>query len=154
MTNEINHPPAALPRRLIALFYDLFLVLPMMMLSVAICMGIQSYFTGDGAGDLGTPALHPQIVQGIAWCTAAVFFCSFWLKGGQTLGMQAWRVKLVTSNGSAVSPGQAAGRALAATLSAACLGLGYLWALVDRENRYWHDMITGTRLILMPKKQK
>ena len=34
------------------------------------------------------------------------------------------------------------------------LGLGYLWCLVDRRNRYWHDYLSGTELILLPKQEK
>ncbi len=145
-------PSPALPRRLIALLYDVFLVLPLMMASVAAAMGLQSLFTGEGAGDLGTPALHPQLVQLIAWLSAAAFFLSFWLKGGQTLGMQAWRIRLVRANGAEVTFGQALLRALCATLSAACLGAGYLWSLIDRDNSYWHDYLSRTQLVLLPKK--
>ena len=39
-------------------------------------------------------------------------------------------------------------------LSAACVGLGYLWCLFDRDKRYWHDILSGTRLVLLPKRQK
>jgi uncharacterized RDD family membrane protein YckC len=126
-------------------------VLPIMMLSVALAMGLRALMVGGGAGELGTPALHPQLVQAIAWCSGALFFVGFWVKGGQTLGMQAWRIKLVTQDGGDVSPARALLRALLATLSAACLGLGYAWSLVDRDKRYWHDMLSGTRLILLPK---
>ena len=45
-------------------------------------------------------------------------------------------------------------RCLGALLSAACLGLGYLWKLVDRNHRYWHDYLSGTRLVLLPKRGK
>ncbi len=34
------------------------------------------------------------------------------------------------------------------------LGLGYLWCLVDRRGRYWHDYLSGTELILLPKREK
>jgi uncharacterized RDD family membrane protein YckC len=154
MTIEPKLSSPGLPRRLIALFYDLFLVLPLMMMSVAAFMGLQSLLTGEGAGDLGTPALHPQIVQSIAWLTAALFFGAFWLKGGQTLGMQAWRVKLLDTEGNAVTARHVIIRAVAATFSGACLGLGYLWSLVDRDNRYWHDILSGTQLVLLPKQEK
>jgi uncharacterized RDD family membrane protein YckC len=144
----------ALPRRLAALLYDVILVLPIMMLSVFVVMAIRSLVTGAGAGELGTPALHPQIVQLIAWTAGAAFFCSFWLKGGQTLGMQAWRIRLVPVDGGRLTLRLALVRALAATFSAACFGLGYLWCLVDRDGRYWHDRLSHTRLELLPKKTR
>jgi uncharacterized RDD family membrane protein YckC len=45
-------------------------------------------------------------------------------------------------------------RSLAAPLSAGCLGLGYLWCLVDRNRYYWHDYLSGTKLVLLPGKKK
>ena len=45
-------------------------------------------------------------------------------------------------------------RCLGALLSAACLGLGYLWCLVDRRGRYWHDYLSHKELILLPKREK
>ena len=40
--------------------------------------------------------------------------------------------------------------ALAATLAAA--GLGFAWALVDRERRTWHDIASGTVMVRMPRR--
>jgi uncharacterized RDD family membrane protein YckC len=47
------------------------------------------------------------------------------------------------------APGAVRGffRAIAVSLSLACLGLGYLWSLWDRDRRAWHDMLTGTRVV-------
>ena len=147
-------PSPALPRRLAALLYDVLLVLPLIMFSAFLLMGLRSLFTGEGAGELGSPALHPTLVQLVAWLTACAFFCSFWGVGGQTLGMQAWRIKLVTTTGEKPGLKPLLLRCIGATLSAACLGLGYLWSLVDRDNRYWHDMLTGTRLVVVPKRKR
>jgi uncharacterized RDD family membrane protein YckC len=84
----------------------------------------------------------------------AGFFCLFWLKSGQTLGMQAWRIKLVDFNGQPPSFPKVVMRCLGAALSFACLGLGYWWCLVDRKKRYWHDYISRTELVLLPKPGK
>ena len=91
------------------------------------------------------------------WCacsafTTAVFFSGFWLKSGQTLGMQAWRIKLEAFDGSAPTVRQVALRCLGAAVSAGCLGLGYFWCLVDGHHRYWHDYLSGTELRLLPGK--
>ncbi|MBN7796309.1 RDD family protein [Parahaliea mediterranea] len=138
-----------LPRRLIAMVYDTFLVLPLIMLNVAIGMGVHGAIRGSGA-----EPLHPQLVQLIALLTATGFFSAFWLKSGQTLGMQAWRLKLIDSNGGKPSLWQAVRRCVAALLSAACLGAGYWWCLFDRRGRYWHDYLSGTELILVDKPAK
>lgn len=79
------------------------------------------------------------------------FFAWFWMHGGQTLGMRAWRLRLEDELGGPISLNQAAKRSLAALISFAALGLGYFWVLVDRENRSWHDRYSGTRLVLVAK---
>jgi len=98
--------------------------------------------------------LNAHLVQLLTVFSIVGFFTIFWLNGGQTLGMQAWRIKLVNFQGGPPSAGRALLRCLGAFLSAACLGLGYLWCLIDHNNRYWHDYLSGTELILVPKPHK
>jgi hypothetical protein len=43
---------------------------------------------------------------------------------------------------------------LAASLSWAALGLGFLWQLWDPEKLTWHDRLSNTRLIYYPKKSR
>ena len=135
------------------MIYDTLLVLPLIMANVALFMGARTLLGLGPAAD-GTVQLNPYIVQLIALLSAMVFFSAFWLIKGQTLGMQAWRIKLVNFSGGAPSLLQSIIRCLAALLSAACFGLGYLWCLVDRNGRYWHDYLSGTQLVLLPKVQK
>lgn len=97
--------------------------------------------------------LDAHLVQVLTALSIVGFFTVFWLHGGQTLGMQAWRIKLVNFQGGPPTAGKAVLRCLGALLSAACLGLGYLWCLVDHNNRYWHDYLSGTELILLPKQK-
>ena len=135
------------------MLYDTLLVLPLIMICVALVMGVRSLL-GLGPADDGTVQLNANLVQFIAVLTAVLFFGWFWLKNGQTLGMQAWRIKLVGFDGAPPSVRQIIIRCLAATLSAACLGLGYLWCLFDRNGRYWHDYLSRTELVLVPRKEK
>ncbi len=82
------------------------------------------------------------------------FFGWFWTHGGQTLGMRAWRLKLIAANGTPPDVRMAALRFAAAGLSWAALGAGFLWALVDREGLAWHDRLSGTRLVRLPTPQQ
>lgn len=151
-TNSPDSSPSLL-RRLAAMIYDTFLVLPLIMASVSVFMGVRTLLIGSpGEGEI--VQLNPLLVQLVALLTVIGFFCWFWIKSGQTLGMQAWRIKLVDSSGEKPSGRQALLRCLAAIPSAACLGAGYLWCLVDRRGRYWHDYLSGTELILLPKREK
>jgi uncharacterized RDD family membrane protein YckC len=147
-------PSPGLPRRLAALVYDTFLVLPLIMASVALAMLVQGLLLGVGDSSAAAATLHPMLVRLLALLTTVGFFCWFWLKNGQTLGMQAWRIKLVTFDGGPVRPPQALGRCAGALLSAACLGAGYWWCLLDRRGRYWHDYLSGTELRLLPRRKR
>lgn len=82
------------------------------------------------------------------------FFCWFWKKNGQTLGMQAWRLQLRSNDGGELRLSQCLTRLLAAVLSIACLGLGYWWLWLDRDGLTWHDRLSKTRVVLLPKKKK
>ena len=140
-----------LPKRLAALVYDTLLVLPIVMASVALSMGVRTLIYGTAEGDINQAELNPHLVQFIAVVVVISFFSWFWARSGQTLGMQAWRIKLVSLDATSVSKRQAVIRCLGAALSALCLGLGYWWCLIDPNRRYWHDYLSGTELILLPK---
>ncbi len=157
MTDDISRAETGipgLPRRLMAAVYDTFLVLPIIMLGVALGMGLYKALTSLLGGVAGDEPLQAWAVRGIAVLVVAGFFTAFWRKSGQTLGMQAWRIKLVPLAGKQLTTGRCILRCAAALLSMACLGLGYLWCLVDRRGRYWHDYLSGTALVLLPKKSR
>ena len=153
MTDDNPLPSPFLLRRLAALVYDILLVLPLIMVCVALVMGVRTLL-GIGPAEDGIVRLDANLVRLLALLTTMAFFSWFWLKNGQTLGMQAWRIKLVTLEGAAPSARQVLVRSLAAPLSAACFGLGYLWCLVDRNGYYWHDYLSGTKLVLLPGRKK
>ena len=129
--------------------YDTCLVLPLVMLTVAIGLGLFSVVSGSEE-----ISLHPNVVRLLILLSLLAFFSAFWMKSGQTLGMQAWRIKLVRSDGGKPGLKHCIMRCLGASFSASFLGLGYLWCLVDPRKRYWHDYISGTELRLLPKADK
>ena len=76
------------------------------------------------------------------------YFIWFWLHGGQTLAMRpgSCASSMPTARRFACSrPRCAMWRP-----AVACLGIGILWALVDREHQYLHDRIAGTRIVFEP----
>jgi len=149
MTGTKKSSSPSLLRRLAAMFYDAFLVLALVAAVNAVALGVVVLITGGEQR-----VLDAYLVQALTVLSIVGFFCVFWLRGGQTLGMQAWRIKLVDFQGGPPSAGRVLLRCLGAFLSAACLGLGYLWCMIDRKHRYWHDYISGTELILLPKRDK
>jgi uncharacterized RDD family membrane protein YckC len=94
--------------------------------------------------DAGTR--RPLIQFGLLALLGAYFiYC--WVRGGQTLPMRAWRLRLATADGGPVPPQRAMVRYLVAVIGASCAGLGFAWALWDRERQFLHDRIAGTRIV-------
>jgi uncharacterized RDD family membrane protein YckC len=81
----------------------------------------------------------------------AMFFVGFWSRGGQTLGMRAWRLRVERESGQALSWQIGLLRFTALLVSLLPLGLGFFWALIDRNKQTWHDRLTKTRVVLLPK---
>jgi uncharacterized RDD family membrane protein YckC len=78
---------------------------------------------------------------------AMIFFCGFWTRGGQTLGMRAWRIRVVTDDGGTLDGRRAALRFAAGLVALLPAGLGLWWCLIDTERRGWHDRWTRTRIV-------
>ena len=76
------------------------------------------------------------------------YFTWQWNQGGQTLGMRAWKIRLISDPAAPVSFTAATNRFLVATFSLLAAGAGFFWALLDRDNLALHDRLSGTRLIL------
>ncbi|MEM6486261.1 MAG: RDD family protein [Pseudomonadota bacterium] len=144
-----SYPAPSLLRRVAAIVYDSLLVVPLIMVTVAVALGAKV-----SMGSAGEDVLPPFVVQGVAVTACIGFFAVFWLKSGQTLGMQAWRIKLVPISGNELTLGRVVTRCGSALLSLACLGAGYLWCLIDPKKRTWHDHLSGTELILLPKSSR
>jgi uncharacterized RDD family membrane protein YckC len=136
-------PPPGLFRRLAAIVYDALLLVAIQMIAAAPVVIVLGGPVTGGLRQLAFRCYLLAIVFG--------FFGWFWTHGGQTLGMRAWRLKLVSADGSSVGWAQSAWRFAAAFLSFGCLGLGFLWAAFDPKRLTWHDRLSRSRLILLAK---
>lgn len=121
-------------RRLASMLYEAVLLF-----AVAFFAGFAFHFASGGAPLEGGMRLAHQL---LLCAVFAAYFLWCWLRGGQTLAMKAWRVRLVR-----VSPRKALLRFLYA-LVLVPTGISLLWALVDRERQFLHDRLAGTRLEL------
>lgn len=138
-------PAAGLLRRLAALFYDLLLLTATLFIATALLLTA----TGGEAIAAGNP-----LFRAFVFLLCYLYFAVFWLRGGQTLGMKTWRLRLVRADGLPLRVPDTMMRFAVGLLSAALAGLGFLWALVDRDRRTWHDRAAGTRLVRLPKPQR
>jgi len=83
-----------------------------------------------------------------------VWFLYTWLmlglNDGRTLAGMMLGIRIAKPDGGKIGLGAAAGRQAMAIVSAAALGLGYLWAAWDPQKRTWHDMVVDTRAFRRP----
>lgn len=140
MTASSSHSPAgaSLKRRLLSLIYE-SLILAALLLAGALPV-VMLTRTWDHA--LARPLLQ-------AWL---LFLCGLyyvwqWATAGQTLPMKTWRLRLVARDGSTVTVARATLRYVLALAGTLMLGLGFLWALLDRDRHFLHDRLAGTRII-------
>ena len=130
--------PASLLRRLAALGYDALLLAALFVCFTLVVLAVR----------LGEP-----VPPGTVWFALSLiaiviaFFCGFWVHGGQTVGMRAWRIRVVRDDGGKIGWRRAAARFAAALVALAPAGLGFWWSLLDRERRTWHDRWTRTRVV-------
>ena len=64
--------------------------------------------------------------------------------------MQAWRLRVQTSDGDNITLKQSWKRFLAAIPALGLLGIGYFWMWLDPTRRTWPDQLSGTRVVSLP----
>ena len=82
------------------------------------------------------------------------YFVWFWTRGGQTLPMKTWNLRVVREDGAALNPARAAHRYFLAVLGTFALGMGFFWALFDRDRQFLHDRLAGTAIRFAKPPQK
>ena len=124
-------------RRLAAIVYDTFLLAALLFAATAAILPFN-------AGVAFTPRqlFYPAYLIGIGF----LFFAWFWTHGGQTLGMRAWKIKILTFDRQPISWRQAALRFVSAFVSWALFGLGFWWILFDKQQCGWHDHWSQTAI--------
>lgn len=170
-------PPAALEpvmvkptlrRRLIAMVYEAFLLLAVEMFAVAMYL----LLTGNRHGPVFEHGL-----KAFLFLVTGAYFIRSWTDGGHTLAMKTWRLRVVADGHPRVPLRTAAlryllawGWFLPALLACGALGLTdrrqigialaigvAAWActaFLDRDRRFLHDRLAGTRIVGLPARQK
>ena len=96
------------------------------------------FFFASGGRDATSGTLRHEL-QFFILAVFAAYFLWCWLRGGQTLAMKAWRIRLVD-----VTPRKALLRFVLVLL---LFPVSVAWALLDRDRQFLHDRLAGTRLI-------
>ncbi len=143
-------PPPLIGWRLLALVYDFFPAFALWMLASA-------------AFTVAFAATHP-LRQNIApfsplqwllwlacWLLTGAYALVSWRRGGRTLGMRPWRLRVVAVDGSRATWPMLARRYAVGTVSLAAAGIGFWWAWADPDRLAWHDRLSGTRMVRDPR---
>ena len=153
-------PPAGLWRRLTAAAYDGILLAALFFIVTAIVV----------ARSQSPIAAGTQWFRLLLAATAWLYFAWSWTHGGQTVGMRAWQLRVVSAETPAgragwggaslrfvgaflpalplvAAPAGIIGPTTAAALSGALYLLGFGAALLRRDRACWHDLLSRTRLI-------
>lgn len=148
-----SYPSAGLLRRLAAMGYDSLVIMSLAMLYGGVFLAIkywalQTELPAGEKASMGTAGFVGLLLL------IEMFYWYFWCKDGQTLGMRAWRLRVRGNDGGPIRLEAAVLRGLCAPLSLALAGLGYFWCLWDKEGKTWHDRLSGTEVVVLPKIKK
>ena len=123
-----------LPRRLASMGYEAVLLFGVAFFAAWL------FFFASGGRD-ATAGWSRYALQMFIAMVFAGYFLWCWLRGGQTLAMKAWKIRLV-----GVTPARALLRFVLALLLVPTL-VAIVWSLFDRDRQFLHDRLAGTRLI-------
>jgi len=136
-----GYQPAGMLSRLLAMFYDSLLLFSVLLIATALALIITK----------GTLNYHNPFFRTGLFLICFSFYTWFWLHGGQTLGMRAWRLRVQRIDGQPITIWQALLRFLVAIPSLAIAGLGFFWMLVDRRKMTLYDRFSESVVIRLPK---
>ena len=164
-----DSPPGDAPsiaRRLASMAYE-----GLLLFAVAFA-GTWVFFLANGGKPIEGTQRH--LLQIYLVALAAAYFLWCWLRGGQTLAMKVWRIRLVAPGHARLPPRVALARLVYSSVSVGAFvvalvaafvhreiwlsfaslsicGVGIGWALFDRDRQFLHDRLAGTRLIRVGK---
>lgn len=157
---------APLPRRLAALVYEALIATAILIVAGFALTPLMSPFADPGhALVLPAPAVR-AVGFGALVAVLGAYCAILWSGGRRTLPMKTWRLRLADAAGLPPSIARALARYAAAWIgplaalaayaattspwSALAFALNHAWALVDRDRRFLHDRLAGTRLVVEP----
>jgi uncharacterized RDD family membrane protein YckC len=140
---------AGVGRRLAAMVYDALLLVALLGIVTTLFLPFTGGKYVESGGPLVTNVYRLALV--LVWIG---FYGFFWTRGGQTLGMLAWRLKLVREDGHPLRWRDVLIRLAVGLPSLLLCGLGYFWIWRDRDGLAWHDRASRTRPIVLPKRKK
>lgn len=130
--------PARLALRLLSLTYETIIVAAVLLAGTALFVSL--------FGDSRQMPLR-LLLQFWLLALCGAYFTWGWSQGRQTLPMRTWRLAIVAEDGRPIDRPRALRRYLLAVVGCGLVGLTFWWALIDRERRFLHDRLAGTRVV-------
>jgi uncharacterized RDD family membrane protein YckC len=127
---------------LLSLVYEILLLIAIVLLAGGIAAAL---------AHITNPELARTYTQIIALPTCTAYFAWQWCRGGQTLPMKTWRMRIETADGSRITPPRALLRIALAIPGYTLLCTSVIWAFFDRDGQFLHDRLAGTRLVSAEK---
>jgi uncharacterized RDD family membrane protein YckC len=127
-------------RHLAAIIYDFLLLVALLFFATAILLPFN-----HGEAFSHQQILYPLYLFVVSFC----FYGWFWTHGGQTLGLKSWKIRVLNDKYELITWRQAFIRFITSLFSWGILGLGFLWVLIDKNQRSWHDIASKTGLFVV-----
>ena len=127
--SEVEELAIAKPStRMAAILYDGMLILALLFLVGTVLTVVGTLLTMETGSESSQAQSLPTWYQNVIMTPSFIltligFYGLFWRRGGQTLGMQTWRLKTVNNNGHLLTWGQSFKRVLAASIMPLIFGL-------------------------------
>jgi uncharacterized RDD family membrane protein YckC len=134
-------------RRVAALVYDLLLLAALLM----IFTGGALFFTHGAAVVPATAGAWVYVYRAGLIGVIGGYYLINWLRSGQTLGMRAWRLRVVSEAGRPLALKAAVLRAVFGALAWMPAALGVLWLYLDPDHLAVHDRLSKTRVIRLAR---
>jgi uncharacterized RDD family membrane protein YckC len=134
-------PGAVVPgigRRVLSMLYESLVVF-----AIAFFAGLAFYGVANGKLSGNTRL----VFQLYLFLVLGAYFLACWSRGGRTLPMQTWKMRVVRRDNLPIGVERAALRYVLAWPSLLLFGIGIFWAVFDRDRQFLHDRLAGTRIV-------
>jgi uncharacterized RDD family membrane protein YckC len=142
VTNSLNY--ASVGRRWVASFVD-SLIVGFGSMIITIPLGIVGAINKDSS----TPIITNMISQLVVMLISAVYYVYLTGTKGQTLGKMALKIKVIKKDSGKIPDFTSSflRETVGKFISAIVFGVGYLWAIWDKDKQTWHDKIANTVVV-------
>ncbi|MCY4072451.1 MAG: RDD family protein [Chloroflexi bacterium] len=106
---------------------------------------------------ISSPGHHipKPFLQFVLLAVPIAYHWYFWTRrDGQTPGKFALGIRVIKADGSDINDVDAVIRAIGYHVSSVLFGLGFIWALFDKNNQSWHDKMARTYVVRCSKRRK